>query len=71
VDEKPATDGERTPLHYAPVKARGGLMARAARSLGRINRPMSLGMTYFIMFVLGILGTLIAVAIAAIVRLLR
>lgn len=59
------------PLEYAPATARRGARYWASRFLTRLTRPMPLGMYYLITLVLGIVATLLAVLLAAIVRAVR
>jgi hypothetical protein len=61
-------DHEKARLEYEPARPRRGFWTWVLAHLGRLNRPMSLGMIYVLMFVLGVVGTIIAVAIAMIVR---
>jgi len=59
------------PLDYVPVRERRGFGAWLSTRLTRLSRPMPLGTYYLIMFVLSIIGTIIAVIIALIMQAFR
>jgi hypothetical protein len=67
LDEPPS---EKPPvnLEYAPSPEQRGLRYWAVRFLSRLSRPMPLGMYYLIMLALGIIATILAIVITAIVH---